>query len=162
MKTRKLLIHVLLLSFVLSTLAFAQGKPKLELKVLDQKVNMTAAEKAGSAKIAYRPGDVIHYTVVAHNAGNGEMTNPVITDPIPQGVAYIPGSAKGEHAEITYSINKGKSFEAWPPTYKAKDSRGKTVKQVATPEMITHIRWELKKSLAPNESKNLEFEVKVK
>ena len=140
---------------------FAQA-PKLELTVIEKKMNMTQIEKMGKAKISYKPGDIIKYTVLAQNTGKGEMTQPVITDPIPLGVAYKPHSAKGQQAVIKYSIDGGEKFQSWPPKYKIKDKNGQSVRKVASPDMITHIRWELKKSLASNESKELEFEVIVK
>ncbi|MBN1129418.1 MAG: DUF11 domain-containing protein [Chitinispirillaceae bacterium] len=147
---------------VLASLLAAQGTPKLELSIAETKVNMTAAEKSGKKAVAYRPRDVIRYVITAQNVGDGVMTKPVITDPVPAGVAYVPLSAKGEDALITFSINGGYSYQAWPPTYTVKDANGKDVIKEAPPEMITHIRWELQRSLNPKERKILEFNVKVK
>ncbi|RKY55636.1 MAG: hypothetical protein DRP93_02975 [Candidatus Neomarinimicrobiota bacterium] len=159
---RRHTISIALAAMLIVSLAFAQGVPKLELTVIDTKVNMTQAEKEGKAQINYKPGDIIRYTIIAGNVGNGILANPLITDPVPKGVSYKPFSAKGESAEITYSVNEGRLFQSWPPTYMVKDEEGKVVTKLAPPEMITHVRWELKKPLAPNESQQLEFEVIVK
>ncbi len=156
------IFRIIVLILVLSFMAFAQGTPKLELTVVDTKVNMSQAEKEGKAQISYKPGDIIRYTIIASNVGTGVLSNPLITDPVPQGVSYKPLSAKGENAEITYSVNEGRLFQSWPPTYKVKDENEQIVVKLASPNMITHIRWELKKPLAPNESQQLEFEVIVK
>jgi uncharacterized repeat protein (TIGR01451 family) len=43
-----------------------------------------------SAKI----GDTLHYTLTYH--GEGELTNAVITDVLPVGLAYVDGSAQGD------------------------------------------------------------------
>jgi len=154
--------NLILMALVIASQVLAQGTPKLELKVAETKVNLTPEEKSGKAKIVYKPGDVIHYTITAQNVGDGVMTTPVVTDPVPAGVVYLPLTAKGENAKITFSINGGLTYLAWPPTYIIKDANGKDVVKNATPEMITHIRWELQKPLAPKEIKILEFEVKVK
>lgn len=162
MKIRKIAVLALLVLFVFSAVAFAQGTPKLELKIAEKKMNMTEGEKMGKEKIKYRPGDVIKYTVWAQNTGTGMITDPVITDPIPMGVEYKPRSATGNQAKISYSIDGGKTYQSWPPKYKTKDQNGRTVTRAASPDMITHIQWRLKKSLAPKESKQFEFEVTVK
>ena len=159
---KKQMIRTMITLFILSVLLYAQGVPKLELTVIDTKVNMTQAEKEGKAAITYKPGDIIRYTIIASNTGNGMLTSPLITNPIPKGVTYMPLSAKGLNSKITYSMNNGTLFQPWPVTYNIKDKNGKTIKMMASPDMITHVRWELTKSLAPNESHQLEFEVTVK
>ena len=158
----KRILKSILLLFILGSLLFAQGVPKLELTISDEKINMTQAEKEGRATITYKPGDVIRYTIIATNVGDGILTSPLITDPVPMGVSYLPVSARGLNSVITYSINNGQLFQSWPPKYNEKDENGKTVVKLASPDMVTHIRWELTKALAPNESHQLEFEVIVK
>ena len=158
----KRIFKFIILFFILGSLLFAQGVPKLELTIIDEKINMTQAEKEGRATITYKPGDVIRYTIIATNVGDGVLTSPLITDPVPRGVSYLPYTTKGLNSVITYSVNSGQLFQSWPPTYKEKDENGKTVEKLASPDMVTHVRWELTKALAPNESHQLEFEVIVK
>jgi len=154
--------HLILMALVITSQVLAQGTPKLELTIVDTKINLTPDEKSGKTKIVYKPGDDIHYTIMAQNAGDGVMMTPIVTDPIPAGVIYIPLSAKGKDAVVTFSINSGITYQPWPPTYIVKDANGKDVVKNAPPEMTTHIRWELQKPLAPSEKKILEFDVKVK
>ncbi len=157
---RTIILSLLLLSF--GALLFAQGIPKLELTIVDEKINQTQAEKSGQAAISYKPGDVIRYTIIASNTGDGMLNNPLITDPIPRGVSYKPYSAKGQNTEITFSVNEGRLFQSWPPTYTVKNEEEEIITKLASPDMVTHVRWELKTPLAPNQSQQLEFEVIVK
>jgi uncharacterized repeat protein (TIGR01451 family) len=49
----------------------------------------TAVDVNGGALLV---GDVIQYTIVATNTGNDTSINTVLTDPIPAGVTFVPGS----------------------------------------------------------------------
>jgi len=147
---------------LLTAMLWAQGTPRLELSVTDEKVNMTSAEKAGRAAIAYRPGDVIRYEISAENKGDGVMTESVVTNPVPPGTEYVALSASGEAALIVFSINNGFTYQSWPPTYTIQDAEGNITTREATPDMVTHIRWEIKRNLAPGEKSILGFELKIK
>ncbi len=59
----------------------------------------SAADVNGGALVA---GDVIEYTVVATNNGNDTAVNVVLTDALPAGVTYVPGSL-----QITSGANTG-------------------------------------------------------
>lgn len=39
-----------------------------------------------------RPGDVVEYTITVTNSGDDSATNNVLTDPLPVGTTYVPGS----------------------------------------------------------------------
>ncbi len=47
------------------------------------------------------PGDTITFTISYMNIGNGTATNAEITNPIPDGVTYLEGSAEGANTEIS-------------------------------------------------------------
>ena len=49
----------------------------------------TAVDLNGGALF---PGDVLEYTIVAVNSGNDASVNTVLTDVLPAGVTYVPGS----------------------------------------------------------------------
>lgn len=155
-------IKIAILFILAASIMFAQGVPELGLKVIDEKVNISQAEKEGRVAIVYKPGDVIRYTIIATNIGDGVLTSPLITDPIPQGVEYLPNSAEGLNSVITFSVNNGQLFQAWPPTYRVKNENGEFEEKLASPDMVTHVRWELTKPLEPNQSHQLGFEVIVK
>ncbi|WP_050435390.1 DUF11 domain-containing protein [Chondromyces crocatus] len=53
------------------------------------------------------PGDVIQYTINVINTGNDTSTHTVLTDPLPAGVTYVPGSLS-----ITSGANSGPKTDA--------------------------------------------------
>ncbi len=153
----------LICGFALMTIQlFAQGKPKLELSITERKINMSADEKAGQAEIVYSPGDTIEYTILAKNVGKGLMTKPEIVDPIPEGVAYIANSAKGDNCQIFFSINDGKQYTEWPIMISVTNDQGVQVGKKADADQVTHIKWMINESLPAGGEKELKFRVTVK
>lgn len=148
-------------AIVCLSVVMGQGTPKLDIHIDDQKVNLTAAEKKDASLLSYVPGDTLRYVLTASNVGDGQMHNPEIIDPIPAGVTYVPNSAQGENTEITFSMNQGNTYMAWPPHYTVRNSKGILVKREATPDMISHIKWNISKNLAPGEIATMEFLVEV-
>ncbi len=142
-------------------IAFAQGTPKLEINIAEQKMNLSAAEMAEDAVINYIPGDTVKYTLTASNVGDGLMNDAEIVDPIPAGVTYVANSASGTNTDITFSMNQGNTYMSWPPYYTVRNSKGILVKRKATPEMISHIKWNVLKDINPGESTSMEFLVEV-
>jgi uncharacterized repeat protein (TIGR01451 family)/MYXO-CTERM domain-containing protein len=59
----------------------------------------TATDVNGGALLV---GDVIEYTIVVKNDGNDIATNALLTDPLPVGVTYVPGSL-----QVTQGPNMG-------------------------------------------------------
>lgn len=54
-----------------------------------------------------RPGDVIEYTVTTHNTGSDTGVDVVMTDPLPAGITYVPGSL-----QISSGYNQGPLTDA--------------------------------------------------
>jgi uncharacterized repeat protein (TIGR01451 family) len=152
---------------VMATLAAIDQKPDLQLalSVLKQ---ATVTGEDGQPKIEWQevqstgPRDVLQYTIVYENKGNGEARAAKIVDPIPPNTSYISGSAQGESSAIEFSLD-GKSFQ--PPTllkFNVKQADGTEVEHVATPDMYTHIQWTLTKPVPSNGKGSLSFQVMVK
>ncbi len=139
----------------------AMGQPKLDIRIDDQKVNITVEESLTPAVVSYHPGDTLRYVITASNIGDGLMTDPAIVDPIPEGVTYIPNTAVGENAEVSFSINQGNTYMPWPPYYTVRNSKGILIKRKATADMISHIKWDIVNDLKPAEKSDLEFLVVV-
>ena len=143
----------------------AWGQPKVAISIKAEKeVTVSANGKQIKKKIAAKgvhPGDEILYTLSYVNSGTEAAKDVVISDPIPPGTSYIPGSASNAE-DLSFSIDKGKSYKK-PTllTYEIKSSDGKAQKRAATPDDYTDIRWILP-SVAAGEKGSLKFEVKVK
>lgn len=143
--------------------AWAQPKVAISIKA-EKEVNVTAKGKQVKKRIAAKgvqPGEEIIYTLNYVNSGTEAAKDVVISDPIPAGTAYIPGSAS-DTDNLTFSIDKGKSFKK-PTllTYELKGSTGKMEKKVAAPEEYTDIRWTIPQVPAGGKG-SVNFKVKVK
>lgn len=115
-----------------------------------------------------RQGEEVFYTVRILNPSAAAAREVVVVQPIPQNTTYVPNSAGGPGAEITFSADGGQTFAregqvtiAEPAVVPAVTSgvasgdpaRGASVRTVmtrlATPQEYTHIRWRLRNALAP-------------
>jgi uncharacterized repeat protein (TIGR01451 family) len=143
----------------------ASAQPKIAITIKAQKeVTVTIQGKQVKKKIAAKavqPGDEIIYTLSYVNSGTEAATDVILSDPIPTGTAYIPGSAS-EVGDLTFSIDKGKSYKK-PTllTYEAKGNDAKMQKRTASPEDYTDIRWTLN-SVPAGGKGSVTFKVKVK
>ena len=153
-----LLIALALL--LLSAEVFAKSLVSISMKA-EKEVTVNKVKKMVAAN-AVDPGDVIFYTLSYVNSGDETATNAVMDDPIPKGTVYIAGSAFGNGAEITFSIDGGKTFKK-PSllTYEVNLPNGKIEKRTASPEQYTHIRWTV--SVIPARSSGqVGFQVRMK
>jgi uncharacterized repeat protein (TIGR01451 family) len=150
---------IALVFLMLSAEVFA--KPLISVSMKAEKEVIVNKEKKMIAADKVNSGDVIFYTLSYVNSGNEAATNAVLDDPIPKGTVYLDGSAFGKDADITFSIDGGKTFKK-PSllTYEVKIS-GKTEKKTASPEQYSNIRWTI--SVVPAKgSGQIGFQVKVK
>ena len=153
-----LLIAMVLL--LLSAEVFAKSLVSISMKA--EKEVMVNKEKKMVAAEEINSGDMIFFTLSYVNSGDDAATNAVLDDPIPQGTTYITGSAFGKDAEITFSIDGGKTFKK-PSllTYDIKNRDGSLEKRTASPEQYTHIRWTV--SVIPaHGSGQVGFQVRMK
>lgn len=150
------------LFFLMTVLLIAQGKPELQITIQDEKVNMTPAERRGTAEIKHQPGDTIRYLVRAANVGNGALTEAVVVAQIPESTTFVPGSVQAEAGEAQFSIDKGKTYMPWPVTYWATDAQGKKIQKEAGPEMITQIQWRVGLTMQPGQITDMTYLVVIK
>jgi uncharacterized repeat protein (TIGR01451 family) len=105
------------------------------------------------------PGDRVLYTLEVRNAGAAALNAPVVIHPIPEHMRYVVDSAVGPGAEVSYSVDGGKSFDR----AEALNVRGADGQQrAATAADYTHIRWRLKNSLKANSVAFVRFRALVK
>lgn len=158
-----MLLAAALIFTVLSQAAWAQPKVNITIKA-EKEVVVTEQGKKVKKLVEAKdivPGEEIIYTLSYVNAGTEAATSVVISDPIPTGTSYIPGSASAV-GEIAFSIDHGKSFNG-PTllTYEVTTADGKKEKRVASPEEYTDIRWVIP-SLPAGEKGVVSFRVKTK
>lgn len=144
----------------------ALAKPLVSVSITAEKeVTVVKSGQKMTKKIAatrIEPGDVVFYTLNYINSGSDAATSVVLDDPIPLGTVYLPGSAFGDGAEITFSIDNGKSFKK--PSllvYELKGANGVKEKRSASPEEYTHIRWVIGKIDAGAKG-TVGFQVRIK
>jgi uncharacterized repeat protein (TIGR01451 family) len=157
-------LMVILAGLLLPIAAFA--KPLVSVSITAEKEvtvvknGQKVIQKVAATNIA--PGDVISYTMNYINSGNEAATSVVLDDPIPQGTGYLPGSAFGPGAEISYSIDNGKTFRK--PSlliYELKNPNGSIEKRTASPDDYTNIRWVIAQIPAGAKGK-VGFQVRIK
>lgn len=157
-----MLIIAMLLTFV-PVAAWTAPNVAITIKA-EKEVTVTVKGKQVKKRIAAKgvqPGDEIIYTLNYVNSGTETAKDVVISDPIPEGTSYIPGSAS-EGGELVFSIDKGKSYKK-PTllTFEVKGGDGKPQKKVASPDEYTDIRWTIKEIPKGNKG-SVSFKVKVK
>jgi len=104
------------------------------------------------------PGGAVIYTLRAENKGQKPASDVVVTDPIPEHMDYVDGSASSAGAKVTFSTDGGKTFLPKEKlTVKGKDGSSRA----ALASELTHIRWQFEKPLAPGESRSVEFRARV-
>jgi uncharacterized repeat protein (TIGR01451 family) len=151
-----LLVPILLL---FSVQVFAKALITVNIKA-EKEVTVNKEKKMVAAK-AIDPGDVVLYTISYVNSGDEAATNAFLDDQVPKGTIYLDGSAFGKDADVTFSIDGGKTFKK-PSllTYEVKIN-GKMEKRIASPEQYTNIRWTV--SVIPARgSGQVGFKVRVK
>lgn len=152
-----------LLALLLPLTAWAQGSVELlslaevEVKIKNaQGIEEVKRVPAASTNVA--PGDAVIFTNHYVNKRKEAAESVVITNPVPNNMFYLDGSASGENATITFSVDKGKTFAA-PEKLVVTNADGKERPARATD--FTHIRWTLTKSVPPGEKGSVTFSAKV-
>jgi uncharacterized repeat protein (TIGR01451 family) len=109
------------------------------------------------------PRDKIEYTLHYRNVGQAPATGVSLVGPIPAGTVYIDKTASnGAAVHPFYSIDGGKSYHRAPFTYLYVDASGKERRRVATPDMYTHIKWNIDGSLDAGKDLVVSYRVQVK
>ncbi len=103
------------------------------------------------------PGTVMVYTITAHNACPIASERVVITNPVPEHMQYIGGSATRELGEPLYSVD-GQAYSRLE-ALEARAPDGAT--RPARNEDIRSIRWTLSRAIAAGQSLSVQFRATV-
>ena len=109
-----------------------------------------------------KPGDLLIYRVLYRNDGPTPLKGAVITQPVPEGTVLELGGLSQSIAEAAYSTDNGETFQHPPLQQKLANADGSRVVKLATPDMITHIRWTFRRPVAPGAKGELRFKVRLK
>jgi uncharacterized repeat protein (TIGR01451 family) len=105
------------------------------------------------------PGDRVLYTLEVRNIGAVAVISPVIIHPIPEHMRYVADSAVGPGAEVSYSVDGGRSFDRAENLH---ISGADGQPRPAGAADYTHIRWRLKNNLKANSVAFVRFRALVK
>ncbi len=105
------------------------------------------------------PGDRVFYTLEVRNTDGAVVAAPAVTYPIPEHMQYVADSAVGPGAEVSFSVDGGRSFDA-AENLKIRTPEGTLRAAVAAD--YTNIRWQLKKNLKGHAVAFVRFRVLVK
>jgi uncharacterized repeat protein (TIGR01451 family) len=105
------------------------------------------------------PGDKVLYTLEVRNVGPTSLEAPVVTQPVPAHMIYLPDSAVGPGADVSYSIDGGRTFDL-PENLKVPGANGAV--RSATAADYTDIRWQLHSLLKADSVAFVRFRAQVK
>ena len=121
---RRGVLGVALVAALASPLAvLAAGDVPVSLSAHRVQVD-TKGKETFTAGDEAKPGEIIEYRAVYHNAGSASVTGLVATLPIPRGMEYLPTTAKPGKAEASLD---GTTFAPIPLTRRVKRADGTVV-----------------------------------
>lgn len=151
-------------------IAKSMQHPRVQLALIGEK-QMISKDAQGKETVSWQggqlsaqPGDVLRYRLTGQNEGDRPVKNLTLNQPIPKGTIFVLKSAQApanQSAQITYSIDGGRSFVA-APTVQVTLANGKVETRPAPAEAYTHIRWNLPDTLAAKAPVTAEYQVKVR
>jgi uncharacterized repeat protein (TIGR01451 family) len=159
-----LAVAALLLVFAVVP-ASAHGKgPTLAGTMEARKIVVDAENReiAVSAKELY-PRARLEYTLRYTNVGDAPAGGVSLVGPVPAGTEYLEKTAT-ESGAVTarFSIDGGKSFHEAPVHYTVVNERGVEERRVATPDMYTHVMWDVASALEVGKEVSVSYRVRVK
>ena len=145
-------------AFLSGSSAFAKAPLQLASDIF---VEREQTKAAGSKAVTLAkpttviPGDSLVFVVEYKNVGDKPATDFVVTNPMPRAVRFA-GSSDG--LEVV-SVDGGKS---WGFLSTLKMAKPDGTQRAATLADVTHVKWNLKQTLAPGQGGKLVFRGVVK
>ncbi|MDP2226513.1 MAG: hypothetical protein Q8J78_03440 [Moraxellaceae bacterium] len=140
------------------------AKPDLKMSIVAEKE--IKVEENGKTVVKRVPatdtvaGEVLFYTLTYSNAGDEKATAVKVDNPLPQGVKYVAESASGAGADVSFSVDGGKSFAKPAQLTVEKVKAGKKEKVKAEAVDYTTIRWVITE-VKPGQTGQLGFHAQV-
>ena len=106
------------------------------------------------------PGDVVEYRLVFTNITGRPVNNIQFTDPLPEGMYYLQGTAGAdrEDVDVEFSLDGGTSYSELPMVEVVVD--GRIEQRPANPEDYTDIRWTVHGEVEPDARVAAAFQVR--
>jgi uncharacterized repeat protein (TIGR01451 family) len=147
----KIILSVMLAALIGAAAAWAQveghinliSRAEVEKEVLGPD-GSKQLQRVPAAQVI--PGTQVIFTTAYENTSDQVAENAVITNPLPEHMLYMEGTALGAHARITFSVDQGNSF-AIPSDLFIMDAAGR--KYPALAKDYTHVRWTIERPLPP-------------
>ncbi len=105
------------------------------------------------------PGDEVFYTLEIRNTGSRPLPAPTVDFAVPEHMRYIANSAVGAGADVSFSVDGGRTFERPENLWVVPVGEAP---RLATAADYTHIRWRLKHALQPKAMALARFRAVVK
>ena len=162
-RKRFIVLSILFLALTAANAGWAQQKGMIELDTVAEMEKEVINSKGEKERIRVPvttavPGDVIIYTLYYTNKGQEPADNVVIIDPIPEHMIYIQGSASGADTVITFSMDKGETYDL-PEKLTITSANGFV--RPARPSEYTHIRWTRQKALPAGQKGQVSFRARL-
>lgn len=103
-------------------------------------------EKQMQAITSAVPGQEVVYVIAYRNTGAKPAESVVVSNPVPEGLVFQPGSAQGAGTRSEVSVDGGKQFGALE-LLKVNGPDG--TPRPARAEDVTHVRWTLLQPVKP-------------
>ena len=105
-------------------------------------------------------GDMVEYRLVFTNITERPVNNIQFTDPLPEGMHYLQGTAGAdrEDVDVEFSLDGGTSYSEQPMVEVVVD--GRIELRPASPEDYTNIRWTVHGEVQPDASVAAAFQVR--
>ncbi len=140
------------------------GEPVLTGEMEAQKIVMNEENReiAVPAEKVF-PGDTVEYMLKYRNTGDVSASGVDLVGPVPSGTVYLDRTASDNKGlSPVFSIDGGKRYGQWPVIYEVIRKDGSSEQKVATPEMITHIKWAMGETLDIGQEVAVSYRVKVR
>jgi len=160
-------VIALMVSLILSLTvlhAAAQDGRHLDLKStaeVEREVANDQGEKEKVLEPAEKvfPGETVVFSTVYKNIGQDPADDIIITNPVPEHMIYVGGSAEGEGTVAIFSVDGGQTYNS-PESLKVTGEDG--TQRQARPDDYTHIRWALKAPVTPGGTGKVSFRATLK